>query len=152
MAGNAGAAPDDRARRARRRPGNSDAWRQVIGVGRDGLEKLQVVSKAGVERHAWSDLPFVLRVEAHIRIPLRHSGRSKRLREAGVVVRPRQEIRERGKRVRTAVRPRKRDLVVIQEQVYPRFQRVPAGLMREVVHDLVHPVRPSRGTARQRTK
>ena len=47
-----GAAAHDRAARIRRRPREADARRHVVGVGVDGLEPLQVVAHAGVERDA----------------------------------------------------------------------------------------------------
>ena len=70
-----------------------------------------------VDRQARTDLPLVLRVDADIRIGLRDDGRAERLREAGVVVGARQEIRERRERVGAANRTRKGNRVVVVENI-----------------------------------
>ena len=87
-------------------------------------EELEVVSKARVERDGPGDLPFVLCVEPDVRIRLRHRRCAERLRKAGVVVRAGKKIRERGKRVRAAVRPRICDRVVVEENVHAGAQRM----------------------------
>ena len=69
-----------------RREANGDqakpgARRDVVGIGGDGLQKLQIVADAQVQRQARADLPLILRVEADIRIGLRDDGIAEGLRE-----------------------------------------------------------------------
>ena len=141
---------NERASRFGRRPHEPDARRDVVPVGMDRLQELEIVADAGVHRDAGAGFPLVLRVHSNVRIGLRYDGCAESLREAGVVVDARQEIRQRRKGVRAADRPRKRDRVVVVQNVDAGTDRVRSGLMRQVVDELVHPVLPAGGTARKR--
>ena len=91
--------------------------RDVVGVGVDRLEELQVVAHAEIQRDARADFPLVLHVDAEVRIRLRHLGDAERLGEAGVVVDAGQEVRQRRERVAPANRARIGDPVVVVEEV-----------------------------------
>ncbi len=121
------------------------ARRNVVGIGGDGLEELQIVADAEVQGQARADLPFVLRIEADIRICLRNHGIAERLRESRVVVGSAQKVGQRRKRVTAADRSRIRDGVArYRETPGPREWRAPR-LVGEIVHDLVQVVHARRG-------
>ena len=80
-----GAAADDEIVRRRRRPGEADARRQVVRIGVDRLQELQVIAKPEVQRQLDAEPPFVLRVDADVGVGLRHDRVAERLCEAAVV-------------------------------------------------------------------
>src|SRR6185369_8602716 len=96
------ASAKNRASRLEWTPRESGAWRNVVGVGRDGLKELQIVTQAEVEGQTTSDFPYVLREKSDIRIGLCHHRIVKRLRKARVVVGPAEEVRQRGECVAAA--------------------------------------------------
>ncbi len=76
------------------RPGQADARRDIVFVGGDRFQELQVVSQPGVESQVRVGAPFILRVKADVRIGLCDDAIVECLRETGVVIRPAEEIRE----------------------------------------------------------
>lgn len=69
------AATNHRSLRVKWRPGESGARRDVVRVGIDRLQELKVVADSEIQREARAHLPFVLCVNAEIRIGLRYYSR-----------------------------------------------------------------------------
>ena len=144
----AACASENRASRVERRPCETQSGRHVVRVGVDGLEELQIVPHAQVQRDGWRNLPFVLHVHTEVRIRLRNAGGAERLSEAGVVVHASEKVRERRERVASAHRAGIGDLVVIVENVETQPHRMWPRLVRQVVHDLIEMVPPGGGASR----
>ena len=138
-----GASTNQPATMRRRRPGDARTRRQVVRVGVDRMEELQVIAKPEVERQARCGAPFVLHIYANVGIRLRDHGVAERLCEAAVGAG--QKGGQRRERVAASHRSRIRDRVVVEDEVGAGAQRVGARLVRQVVHDLHHPVEPARG-------
>ena len=81
--------------RGKRRPRKPSAGRNIVGIRRNRLEELQVVSQADILRQARVHPPFVLREDACIRIGLGDYGVFECLGESRIVVCAGQESRER---------------------------------------------------------
>ena len=124
--------------RVRGRPRESHSGRHVVGVGVDGVQELQVVAKAEIEREARRDTPLVLHVHADIRVRLRDDRIAERLCEAAVVAN--EEGGHRRERIVATERARVGDGIVVDHDVDSGSQRVRARLARERVHDLIHRV------------
>ncbi len=143
------AAAHHRVARRARRPREAEPRRHVVRVRGHGVEVLQVVAQAEVERQPVADLPLVLRVAADVGVALRDDRLPEGLREAGVVVDAEQEVGHRRERVGPAHRARKGDRVVVVEEVDARAQRVRTRLVRQVVDQLVHVIEAALRAARQ---
>ena len=146
----AGIAANDRAAGSEGRPHHADARRHVVGVGLDGLQPLQVVADAGVQRDARGHLPLVLGVQREVGIGLRDVECAEGLREARVVVDAGQKIRQRREPVAAAEGAGIGDPIVVVDEIDAEPQRMAAALVREVVDDLVERVSSRRGIARAR--
>lgn len=128
-----------------RRPGEAEPWRDVVGVGCDGFEELQIVAETGVESERWGELPLVLRVEAEVGVGLGGDGVAEGLGISGVVVSAIQEIVEGGEGVASSVGHGKGDGEVVEEEVGAGSERVFACLMGEVIDDFVKVVEAAGG-------
>jgi hypothetical protein len=113
----------------------------------NGLEPLQVIADANVHRQAGRDFPFVLRIDAKVRVRLLDLRGAEGLCEPCRVVRAAQEIRQRREAVTPAYGPGKCDAVLVVEHVNARFERMRARLVRQVVDHLIQRVHPAGRTA-----
>ena len=127
------------------RVGKAEAGRDVLGVGVDGLEPLQVVANAGVEGELRVDLPLVLRIHAEVGVGLRHDEVAEGLGEGGVLACL--EVGQRGEAVAAPVGHGEGDGEVVEEEVSADANRVRSDLTGEVVDDLVEAVVASSGRA-----
>ena len=141
----AGIAANERAAGGKGRPHHADPRRDVVRIGRDGLEPLQVVTDAGIQRDPRGQLPLVLRVQREVWIRLRDLGFAEGLREAGVVVDAGEKIRQRRESIAAAKRARVGDAIVVVDEIGAEPQCMATGLVREVVDDLIQRVVPRRG-------
>ena len=146
------AAANHSAPRFERRPGETGARRDVVPVGYDGFQELQIVAHADVQGEPRARLPLILGIETDIRIGLGDKSIPERLRESRVVIGPGQEVGERRESVAAADRPRKGDRAIVVEEVRSRAQGVRSRLVRHVIGHLVQLVEPPRGGSRQRAE
>ena len=139
---------------AERRPREPEARRDVVRVGVDRLQELQVVAQARVQRQVggWLSTRPARRCRRSALVCDTTLSPKVCVKPALLYV-PVEEVRERRERVRAANRPRIGDRVVVVEKVDADPQRVRTRLMREVVR------RPGTscsrrpvGTARQRAE
>src|SRR5258706_2497896 len=79
------AAAYDRAARSKRSPGKTGARRNVIEVGRDCLQELQIVAEPKIQGDARAYPPLILRIETEVRVSLRNYRISKRLGKTRVI-------------------------------------------------------------------
>jgi hypothetical protein len=69
-----GAAADDEGARLERRPCEPGPRRDVVAIGVDGVEPLQVVAQSQVQGQVGRGTPLVLHVEPEVRVALFHLG------------------------------------------------------------------------------
>ena len=93
--------------------------------------------------------PLVLRVEAEVGVGLVDDGVAEGLGVAGVVVGPAEEVGERGEGVAAAAGHGEGDGEVVEEEVGADAEGVAAGLVGEVVDDLVEVVEAAGGVRRR---
>src|SRR6185437_4354816 len=107
-------------------PGDSHARSDIVRVSLNRpWEELQIVANTGVYREAWSHAPFILQVEADVRVGLRLRGWPERLLEIDIA--PSQEIREGRKRILAPQKTREGDVDVVVEKIDAGFDGMRAA-------------------------
>ena len=134
------AAANDGSPRIEWRPGESGARRDVVRIGVNGFQELQIVADAQVESQTGADFPFVLCVESDVWIRLRNEGVAEGLGISGAVVDALQEVRKRGKRVAASNGSRESDGDIVVKEINAHPEGMCSHLARKVVHDFVEVV------------
>ncbi len=104
-------------RRSERRPGEPGTWRDIPGLRRNGLQKLQIVADPHVQRETGRRLKLILSVETDVRISLPDLCHTESLRETGVVISAAQEISQGREHITSADRARIGDAIGVVEEI-----------------------------------
>src|SRR5262249_22827452 len=91
------AAAKHRFTRRERRPRETAAGRDVVRIRVNSSQELKIITQAQVQSEAGIYLPLILSIEAYVRIFLINSAVREGLSKAGIVIGPREKVRQRRK-------------------------------------------------------
>src|SRR5260370_5728763 len=121
------------------------ARRNVVRIGSDGLQELQIVPAPTVGSQPGAQLPLILCKEPDVRVSLWEYGIAKRLGIRRRIVSSLEEVRQGRERVTATYGSRERNGYVIVEKIRANSKRVRAHLVGEAIGNLVQVVHASGG-------